>query len=159
MVLVAGGGQGADADAMEAVGKADDVAAAGDLARQFQRRLDGVGAGGAGELHYVLVQATGFEDQSVEDFKEALLGCRVHVQTVGQAIVLQVFDQRLLQYRVVVTIVKRAGTGKEVDIGLAFGGDQLGATGLIEDHREGTAVAANTGLVLFELLEGVHADS
>src|SRR5690606_23558614 len=68
-------------------------------------------------------------------------------------------DQRLLDDRVVVPVVEGAGTGEEVDIGLAFGGDQLGATRLLEYHREGTAVAANTGLVLFKLFEGVHADS
>src|SRR5690606_26414541 len=43
VVLVAGGGQRTHGAAVEAVGKADDVAAAGDLARQFQRGFNRVG--------------------------------------------------------------------------------------------------------------------
>src|SRR5690554_8095858 len=79
----------------------------------------------------------------MEGLEKALLGFGVHVQTMGQAIAVQILDQRLLDDRVVVPVVEGAGTGEEVDIGLAFGGDQLGATRLLEYHREGTAVAAN----------------
>ena len=49
-MLVAGGGQRADGHAMKAVGEADDVRAAGDLARDFQRGFNGVGSRRAGEL-------------------------------------------------------------------------------------------------------------
>src|SRR5690554_1082339 len=159
VMLVAGGRQGADGAAVEPVGEADDVAAPGDLARQFQRRFHRVGTGRAGELHHMIAQPAWLQDHPMEGLEKALLGFGVHVQTMGQAIAVQILDQRLLDDRVVVPVVEGAGTGEEVDIGLAFGGDQLGATRLLEDHREGTAVAANTGLVLFQLFEDVHADS
>ena len=50
VVLVAGGGERAGGDAVETVREADHVGAAGGLAGDLQGRLDGVGAGRAGEL-------------------------------------------------------------------------------------------------------------
>ncbi len=150
VMLVAGRGQRADAAAVEAVGEADDVVAPGDLARQLHRRFDRVGAGRAGELHAVVAHAAWFEDQAVEGFEETLLGCGVHVQAMGDAVVLDVLEQRLLEYRVVVPVVERAGTGEEVDVTLAVPGDQFGTLGLVEDHGEGTAVATNLGFVQFK---------
>ncbi len=149
-MLVAGGGQRANAAAVEAVGETDDVVAPGDLARQLHRRLDRVGAGRAGELHAVVAHAARLEDQPVEGLEETLLGFGVHVQAVGDAVALDVLEQRLLEHRVVVPVVERAGTSEEVDVALAVLSDQFGALGLLEDHGEGTAVAANPGFIQFK---------
>ena len=105
-VLVAGGGQRANAAAVEAVGEAHDGLAPGDLAGQLQRGLDRVGAGRAGELHAVVAHAARLEDQPVEGFEETLLGFGVHVQAVGDAVVLDVLQQRRLEYRIVVAVVQ-----------------------------------------------------
>ncbi len=158
MMLIAGRRQRADAAAVEAVGEADDVVASGHLARQFQRGLDRVGAGRAGELHDV-VHAARLEDQPVEGFQETLLGIGVHVQAMGETVVGNVVEQRLFEHRVVVAVVERAGTGQEIDVGLAVAGDQLGAARLLEDHGEGAAIAAHAGFVQFEGFHAVSSDS
>ncbi|MNC41687.1 hypothetical protein D3C75_904620 [compost metagenome] len=156
VMLVAGGGQGADAAAVEAVGEADHVAAPGDLARQLQRGFHRVGAGRPGELHQVVGHAARLEDQPVEGLEEGFLGRRVHVQAMGQAVALDVVEQRLLEQRMVVAVVERTGAGEEVDVALAVAGDQFGAARLLEYHRERAAVAAHGRFMLFK---GVHAVS
>ena len=156
VMAVTGGSQCTDGATVEAIGKADDIAAAGYLASQFQGCFNGVGAGRAAELDLVRAQATRLQDHAVEGLQEALFGVGVHVQAVGDAVIFQVLDQRLFQDRVVVPVVQGAGTGQKVDVALAFAGHQLGATGLLEDHRERAAVAANIRFVFLELFKGIH---
>ncbi len=159
VVAVTRGCQGAYGHAVEAVGETDDVAATGNLACQLERGFNRVGARRATELHNEIAHAARLEDHAVESFQEAFLGIGIHVQAVGHAVVLKVFDQRFLEHGVVVPVVEGAGAGKKVDVMLALAGDQLGATRLLEHNGEGTAVAANTGFMLFELFEVVHGVS
>ena len=91
--------------AMEAIGKGDDVAASGDLARQLHRGLDRVGAGRSGQ-HDLVVQATRFEDIRLESLKERGLGVGVHVQPVRNPIAADMVDQRGLHVGIVVPVVE-----------------------------------------------------
>ena len=159
MMAITGNGKSTNGAAVEAVGEADDVTATGDLAGQFKGCFDRVGTSRAAELDLVRAQAAGLQDHAVEGLQEALFGVGVHVQAVGDAVIFQVLDQRLFQDRVVVPVVQGAGTGQKVDVALAFAGHQLGATGLLEDHRERAAVAANIRFVFLELFKGVHGIS
>src|SRR5699024_10947533 len=127
---VAGDGQGAERHAVEAVGEAHDGLAAGDLAGQLQRRLDGVGAAGAGEGDLV-VQAAGLEDLLVEGLEELAAHVGEHVQAVHDAVLEVVVDDDLLELGVVVAVVQGAGTGEEVDVLLAVLGGQHGVHRLL----------------------------
>ena len=55
---------------------------------------------------------------------------------MGDAVFFQVLNQCFLQYRVVMAVVQCAGTRQKVDVALTFGGNQLGALGLVEKDRE-----------------------
>ena len=61
--------------------------------------------------------------------EELQFGSRGHVQPVQQAISLQVGDHGLVGERVVVTIVQRAGSGKEVEVATPLNVRQPGALG------------------------------
>ena len=128
---------------MEAVGEVHDVLAAGRLAGELERRLDRVGAGRAGELHDVVAKPTRREDDLVHGQEEALLGDRVQVEAVGDAVVGDVVDQGLFEHRVVVPVVQRACAGEEVEIALAVHVAQLGAAGVADDGGEAARVGAH----------------
>lgn len=98
---------------VECVGKADDRLAPGDVPRQLECGLDGIGPGGAGELHLV-VHAAGQQDGPFEFLEELLLSDGGHVQAMHHAIGGQVVDESGLQYRIVVPVVECAGTGEEI---------------------------------------------
>ena len=135
-VRVAGHRQRAHRHAVEAVGEVDDVLAAGDLAGDLQRGFDRVGAGRADELHDVVVQAARLEDDVLHRLQEALLGDRVQVERVGDAVVHDVVDQRALEDRVVVAVVQGAGAGQEVEVAVAVDVGQHGAVGAAEHGVE-----------------------
>ena len=59
--------------------------------------------------------------------EELLLGDRVQVEAVGDAVVHDVVDQRRLEDGVVVAVVQRACAGQEVEVALAVLVEQFGA--------------------------------
>ena len=115
VVLVAGRGQRALADPVEAVGERDDVAPAGHLAGQLERGLDGVRPGRPGELHPV-VQPRGSSTSPSKASRNAAFGAGEQVQAVRDAVALDVRDQRGGHVRIVVPVVERSGAGQEVDV-------------------------------------------
>ena len=91
---------------MKTVGEGDDFFAAWDFAREFQRRLNGIGAGGAGE-HGAISEATRFQDQRFERRQKLALSLRVQIETMRDAVRRDVINERLLQQRMIVTVVER----------------------------------------------------
>ena len=144
---VAGDGQGAEGHAVEAVGEAHDGLAAGDLAGQLQRGLDGIGPAGAGEGDLV-VQAAGPEDLLLEGLEELAAHVGEHVQAVHDPVLEVVVDDDLLQLGVVVAVVQGAGAGEEVDVLAAVLGGQHRALGVREHGGPAAGVGADAGLEL-----------
>ena len=142
---VAGDGERAERHAVEGVGEGDDRLAALDLAGQLQRGLDGVGAGRAGE-HDLVVQVARPQDDVLEALQEGALGGGGHVQAVGDAVTLQVVEQRAFEHRVVVAVVERAGAGEEVEVGVAVLVVHAAALRAVEDGGPAAAVAADLRL-------------
>ena len=124
--------------------------AARDLAGDLQRGFDRVGAGRADELHDVVVEAARLEDDVLHRLEEPLLRDRVQVERVGDAVVHDVVDQRLLEDRVVVAVVERAGAGQEVEVAVAVHVGEHGAVGAAEHGVEAAGIGAHVG---FETLE------
>src|SRR5690606_9189604 len=83
----------------------------------------------------------------VGEGREELVACRgEHVERVHDAVTREVVDEDLLQGRVVVPVVERAGAGEEVDVGVAVGVVHRRADGAVEGGRPGAGVAADRGL-------------
>ena len=141
----AGDRERAQRHAVEGAGEGDHVGAAGHLAGELQRRLDGVGAAGAGELHPV-VQFPGLQDELAESGQKVALGGRVHVQRVDDPVAGQVVQQDLFERRVVVAVVERAGAGEEIQVGAAVLVIEPASCRPVEHRRPGAAVAADGGL-------------
>jgi hypothetical protein len=139
---------------VEAVREGDHPGAAGRLARQLERRLDGVRAARPGELQLVL-EAAGLEDDLLERLEEVALRGRRHVQAVGDAVLDDVAQEDLLEARVVVPVVQDARAGQEVDVLAAVLGDEPAVDGLREDAGEAAAVAADLRLEPLECLHDV----
>src|SRR5699024_7904313 len=112
---VAGDRQGAQGHAVEGVGEVDDRLTAGDLAGQLQGDLDRIVAGRAGEDHAV-VELARLQDLGLEGLQEGATHVGEHVQAVDDAVIGEVLDDRLLQLRVVVTVVQRTCAGEEVEV-------------------------------------------
>src|SRR3546814_13942951 len=62
----------------------------------LDRRLDRIGPGRAGE-HRAIVESARLQDQRLVGFEERRLGIGVEVEPVGDAIVADIVDQRLLK--------------------------------------------------------------
>lgn len=99
---------------MVAVGEGDHIRAPGDLAREFQRRLDGIGAGRSREL-YPVIEPPRLKDMGDEGLEEGGLCHREEVETVGDPVARDVIDQRLLHVRVIVPVVQGGTAGQEID--------------------------------------------
>src|SRR3546814_9260832 len=80
---VAGAGERAQRHAVKAVGEGDDHLAPRDLARQLDRRLDRVGAGGTGE-HHALVETARFQAQRLKGFEKGRLRVGVEGEPVDR---------------------------------------------------------------------------
>src|SRR5690606_18808904 len=106
------------------------IVAPGGLARELQRGLHRIGAGGAGELQAV-VQTPRCQNVFLEDLEEFRLGAGVQIQAVGDAVLGDVVHQRALQGRVVVPVVERAGPCQKVQIVLPLFVNQRGALGAV----------------------------
>ena len=152
--VVRGRGEGAQGHAVEAVAEGDDLAPTGGEPRELQRRLDGVGAGGAHELHLV-VHAAGSEDLLLELLDEVPLGGGVGVQGVSDTVRLEEVDHGALHARVVVPEVQHPRPGEEVDVGGAVLGDLTGVRRRSEHGGIRAAVPADLGFMLLEDA-GVH---
>ncbi len=142
---VGGDRQRAAAHAVKAVRERDDVGAALDLARDLQRGLDRVGAGGTGELQGVAPVAR-LEQHAIHRLQETLLRAGGHVEAVDDAVRLHILQQLFLENRIVVAVVQGAGATEEVDVLGAFLIDQRRTPGLIEDHGERPDVAPHLRL-------------
>ena len=123
-----------EAYTVEAIGEADDVFASLDDER-LERRFHGVGAGGTSELHHV-VHIAGLQDHFIKSVHEFTFGSGMHVQTMNNAVALNVFQQFFFQNRVVVAVVQGTSTRQEIDVFLAGFVVQVATLGLVEDHRE-----------------------
>lgn len=106
---VAGDGERAQRHAVEGVGERDDRLAPLHLTGQLQRRLDRVGAGRAGE-HHLVREITRAQHVVLEGLQEGAFRGGGHVEAVGDAVALDVVDQRAFQHRVVVAVVERSGS-------------------------------------------------
>ena len=85
------------------------------------------------------------QDDVVHGLQEALLGDRVQVERVGDAVLHDVVDQGFLEDRIVVAVVEGAGAGEEVEVALALHIEQLGAAGAGEDGGEAAGVGPHVG--------------
>ena len=144
-VLIGGRGKRAHRHAVKSVGEADDVGAAGDLARELHRRLDRVGAGRPGKLHDI-VKAARCQDDLLHRRQERLLGGGVEIEAVRDPVALDVADQRILEDRVVVAVVQRTGPGEEIQVAATGRVPQLRAAGALPHAREGACVGLHAGL-------------
>jgi hypothetical protein len=79
---------------MEAVGKGNDIGPSGDLAREFECGFDRVGAGRSGEL-YPVIEASRRKDDALETFQKSPLGRCKEIETVGDAVPLDVIKEGL----------------------------------------------------------------
>src|SRR5690606_1083727 len=104
--------------------------------------FDGIGAGGPSKLQPV-VHVSRLQNDVVEAFQEILFGTGVHVQSVSDAIALDIIDQRLFEMRVVMAVVEGAGASEEVEIGIAVYVVQPAALCTLENDWKGTGVALN----------------
>ena len=134
-MLVAGRRERADGHAVEAVGEADDVRAPRHLAGDLKRRLYRIRAGRAGELHHV-VEVARLKDDLLHRLQERLLGDGVEVEAVRHPVRLDVADERLLQDRIVVPVIQRAGAGEEIQVAAAVYVPQLGVQRPLPDVRK-----------------------
>ena len=150
---VAGRGERADAETVEGVRERDHVRAAGRLAGDLERRLDGVRAGRPGELQLV-VEAARHEHVLLERLDERLLGRRGHVEPVDDAVALEVLDERTRERGVVVAVVQHARAGEEVEVLAAVGVDEGRAARSVEDRRERADVPAHLRLAAVEDVQG-----
>jgi hypothetical protein len=90
-----------------------------------------------------VVESARRQDVLLEDLQEVALGGGGQVEPVGQAVLLEVLDQGLLDALRVVPVVERPGSGEEVDVAGAVVGDQEVALGGGEGRGEGTGVGAD----------------
>src|SRR5262249_13817726 len=90
------------------------------------------------------------QDEFVECGQELTFGDRVHVQGMDHPVAGEVVEKRPFERRVVVAIVKRAGTGEEVQVGTAILVVQPAASCVVEYLRPGPAVAAHSRFTLLE---------
>ncbi len=151
-VGVGGGGDGPEGDTVEAIGEGDDVVPAGEVAGDLHRRFHGVGAGGAGELDLVL-QIARLQDAVVKGIQKVTLGRGVGIKAVGDAVALDIGDQVLLEERVVVAVVQRAGAGEKIQVLAAIDVGQGGSAGGLKDGGIGAAVAAH---IRFDIGKDAH---
>ena len=150
---VAGDRERAQGHAVESIGEAQDVLAAGDLAGQLEGCLHGVGSCRAGE-HDLVVQVPGLQDDPFESLQEAALGRGLHVHGVGDSVACHILHHGVAQLGVVVAVVQGAGAGEEVQVLGAALGVLVGAGGLLEGGRPVHAVAADLRLASLEDVSG-----
>ena len=141
VIAVTGRCQRPHGHTMKTVGERDYIGAAGDLAGDLHRRLNGVGASRAGE-HHLMIHAARREDQVVETVQEGFFGLGVKVETMGDAVLQDVLDQRILHIGVIVAVVQRGTARQKVDVTGAVFGEQLGPACGVEGRGERTAVGA-----------------
>ncbi len=77
----------------------------------------------------------------------------MQVQSVGNAVALDVLEQGFLEDIVVVTVVQGAGAGQEIQVLVAFLVVHELALGPLEEIGEGARVALNFG---FDFVENFH---
>src|SRR5690606_34847218 len=92
--VVTGRGQSAHGQTVVTVGEGNDVGATLYHARQLERCLYRVGACWAGKLYFVLQTARG-ENGIAEFLQKGSLGDGGFVQTMNNALVLQIFNKRV----------------------------------------------------------------
>ncbi len=149
---IAGHRQRTQRHAVIGVGKEQHARPLLDLARDLERSFHRVGAGRPRELNLIF-HAARLHDHVLEGFEELDLLCRGHVQAVGHAVGLDVFDQRGFHGLVVMTIVERAGAGEEVEVLAAVLGLHAVALGPGEHLGEGADIAADFG---FKTIDDFH---
>jgi hypothetical protein len=81
---------------------------------------------------------------------EPLLGDRVQIEAVRDAVLLDVCDERGLEQGIVVAVVQGAGAGEKVQMAAAVHIEELGADRTLEDVGEGARVGLHLGLVTDE---------
>ena len=90
---------------MKAVGESNDVRATCGLARNFDRRFDRIRASRA-HKHQFVIHRTRLQDMGFKSFDKRAFGTCVHVQTMGDAVIHDVVDQRGLHVRIVVAVIQ-----------------------------------------------------
>jgi hypothetical protein len=86
--------------------------------------------------------------------EEGSLCDRAHVESVRDAVALEVLEEPAFEVWVVVSVVERAGAAEEVDVRSAALVEEPASLGAVEDGREGATVASHLG---FEVFEDVHS--
>src|SRR5690606_9204164 len=105
----------------------------------------GVSAGRAGELKGVLPTSR-LEKDPVHCFQEVFFSAGGHVEAMNDAVALNVLNDFLFEYRIIVAIVERSGATEKVDVLLTVFVNQYGAAGLVKNYGERPDVAANLRL-------------
>src|SRR3989338_6486234 len=144
MMRVARGGHRAKRDAMEAIREGDYVRATRDVACNLHRRFNCIGAGRAGELHHV-IHVAWLEDQVIESLQKLFLCLGVEIETMCNAVALDVGQQSFLERVIVVPVVESSCTGQEVEIGFLVQIVEPAALGSLEGDGEGAGVTLYFG--------------
>ncbi|GAC1315952.1 MAG: hypothetical protein NVSMB12_12270 [Acidimicrobiales bacterium] len=117
----------------------------GRLARDFERSLDRVRTGRAGELHLV-IEASRLQDALLECLEESGLGAGVEIQPLDQTVFGEVLQEGSLDAVVVVSVVESACPGQEVQVRTPVCVVDNRPLGASERRRERTAVRADVRL-------------
>lgn len=86
--------------------------------REFKPRFHGVGAGGTGELDFV-IEVARFEHNALHFKKQLFLGNGGHVQTMNDPVRFQILDELLFHVVIVVPVIERARSRKKVNVAVA----------------------------------------
>ena len=146
---VRGQRQGAQGHAMESAHEGEDIFPALDLPGQLGGTLHGVGAGGTGELNFV-IKSTGGKNAVMEILQEFPLGSGVHIHGVDDTVILEIVADPPDHFVRVVAEVQGAGPGEEVDVFLTVLVLHDGALGTGEHRGEAAAVRTDVGFKGFK---------
>ena len=91
---------------MKAVGEGNDIAAAGDLAGDFHRGLNGICARWSGE-HHPVIHLPRLQDKLLKNLQKPGLCSGVHIQAMGHTVGVDMCDQGLFHIRIIVSVVQR----------------------------------------------------
>ena len=101
---------------MKRLGEKQDLFPARHLAGEFEGAFNGVRPGWAGKLHLVM-HVSRLKNSVPEFLQKPALGDGGHVQAMGDAIALDVFQQTLFHGWGVVAIIQCSRTSEKVQVG------------------------------------------
>src|SRR5690606_3132010 len=139
--LIARESERAQRHTVESIGECDNFTSPRDFAGDLERSFYGVGARWA-RKHNSVLEISRAEDQLGECLEELFFGHGGQIQRVGDAVVLDITEERVLEIRVVVPVVQSTSARKKIDVrSIAIVRDNC-AFSRLECHWKGATVAS-----------------